>query len=115
VPELWDQIQCICDQFKDTVIDGLASEIQKRDRIDLVGAIRRARERVLSTWSDPTKRIAQVPGKEVLGRISEWSQKRLGVAFGAPAIAAHMTKAEIPDEVKTVIEAIETGQPFGSQ
>jgi putative AbiEii toxin of type IV toxin-antitoxin system len=76
VPELWDQIQCICDQFKDTVIDGLASEIQKRDRIDLVGAIRRARERVLSTWSDPTKRIAQVPGKEVLGRLSEWSQKK---------------------------------------
>ncbi len=113
--EIREKILAICEDFKDTVIDGIAAEIQKREKIDLVGANRRARERVADRWAEPEKRIALVPGKEVLSRVSEWSQKKWNVGFGTVTVAANMTPSEITGEVKAVIEAIESSQSFGDR
>jgi hypothetical protein len=110
--EITEKMLEICEDFKDTVIDGLAAEIQKRERIDLVGANRRARDRIATAWAKPETRIALVPGKEVLSKISEWSQRKWDVGFGTATVAANMTRSEIVSEVKTVIEAIESSQAF---
>jgi hypothetical protein len=111
--EILERILTICDDVKDGVIDCIAAEIQKRERIDLVGANRRARDQVSSLWGDPKTRIALVPGKEVLSRLSEWSQKKWSVGFGTGTVASQMSPSDITREVKTVIEAIETSRAFG--
>jgi hypothetical protein len=114
VSEIEDEIQRICDGLKDVVIDGIASEMQKRDRgLDLVAANRGSREYVNGIWCDPVSRRARVPGKEVLAEISGWSQRNYGVSFGAPMIAASLTPAEIDGEVRAVIDAIDAGTGLG--
>jgi hypothetical protein len=102
----------ICENLKAAVIDGTAAEIQKRERIDLVGANRRARDFVGEKWSDRHIRVALVPGKEALSHLSDWAQKKYSVGFGTATVAANMTSAEVPDEIKEIIEAIEAGQDF---
>lgn len=111
--EIEEKILTVCEDLKDTVIDGIAAEIQKRERIELVGANRRARQQVACVWENPKTRVALVPGKEVLSRVSEWSQKKWGVGFGTGTVAANMALSDFTGEVKMVIEAIETNQAFG--
>lgn len=47
----------------------------------------------------------------MLARLAEWSKNELGFAFGAPAIA-WQTTTDTPDEVVTVVSAIEAGVPL---
>lgn len=111
VEEIWAQILEICEHLKLAVIDGVASEIQRRDRsIDLVGANKRARANVGDRWTDPKKRVAIVSGKELLSRVSDWAQKNWRAGFGPGSVASGMTRLEVPREVKELLEAIESGK-----
>ncbi len=109
---VWNEILAICETLKNTVIDGVAAEIQKSKRVDLVAANREAREHVKCVWEDVDRRVAAVPGTEVLSRLSEWAQREFHVAFGPPAVARRMTRAEVPAEVVWIVEAIERGVGF---
>lgn len=110
--EVFAEMLRICETLKDTVIDGVATEIQKTERIDLVSANRRARDHVGGIWADEQRRVRAVPGKEVVSRLSEWSKNHCGVQLGAPALAREISRTEIAAEVRGVIEAIESSSPF---
>ena len=111
--ELRDKILEICDGERQTVEDGIASaSVQTNRRLDVATANRIARDRVKGIWQVEGKRPMAVSGKDLLASLSSWTQKEFGVAFGAPAIARHMTAGDIPAELAVVISAIEEGANF---
>lgn len=104
-----DQIDALAEKLKDTVIDGFAEQFIVADRARAGGAVKRARDWVNARWPDRGNRLAMVPGKELISRLSEWSKNNFGVSFGAVTILRAFKAQEIPHEVSAVIKAIETG------
>lgn len=98
--------------MQDLVLDNLANEILIRERCALQHANQRARQIVLQAWADPATRLELVPGKEMISRLSDWAQRNFGVSLNAGAIASSMRAEEIPEEMRSVLSAIEANVPF---
>jgi hypothetical protein len=111
--ELRGKILEICEQERHSVEDGMASALVQVDRkLDVITANKTARARVAEIWNVEGNRPMVVSGKDALARLSEWTQKELGVTFGPPAVARHMTAADIPRELAEVIRVIEEASNF---
>jgi hypothetical protein len=111
--EVHEKMIAICEGERSSVEDGVASALVQADRrLDVGTANKAARSRVGELWGSTQNRLALVSGKDLLARISEWTQGEFGASFGAPAIARQMKASDIADEVREVIGAIETGSPF---
>lgn len=111
--EVRDKILEICERERRSVEDGIASAlVQANRKIDVITANKMARARVDEIWKAESQRSNVVPGKEVLAKLSEWSQNEFGTSFGAPAVARQMTAADIPPELTSVVRAIEEGSGF---
>jgi hypothetical protein len=110
---LQDKILEICEQERRSVEDGIASAlVQANRRLDLITANQMARSRVDEIWKVKANRPNVVSGKDVLAKLSEWTHKEFGAAFGAPAVARQMTPTDIPPELADVIAAIEESSSF---
>ena len=101
-----------CEEEKDTVLDGIASELMAEDHRLGAGANKVARETLAPLWKDPRTRLSLVSGKSMLSRISAWSQKQFGVSFGANAVPKKFHANEVPDEIVSVLRAIEESEDF---
>ena len=113
--ELKRLILNICEGERHSVEDGLASAIIQEDRrIDVKTANRQARAEVENAWRSERSRQDMVSGKEVLAKLSDWTQRELGVSFGPPSVARAMAANDVPEELAEVIGAIEDGVPFPS-
>ncbi|MCU1300698.1 MAG: hypothetical protein JWQ87_982 [Candidatus Sulfotelmatobacter sp.] len=113
--ELNNKILEICERERRSVEDGMASAlIQANRKLDLISANKSARARVDEMWKVENNRPMLVSGKDLLARLSEWTQKEFGAAFGAPAIARHSTVNDIDPELASIIRAIEGGSDFPS-
>ena len=114
-PEIWKKILEICENERRSVEDGIAlALIQANRKLDLITANRMARSRVDQIWKTQANRPRMVSGKDILSKLSEWTQEEFGTAFGAPAVARQMTATGIPAELADVIAAIEEGLEFPS-
>ena len=94
--------------LKENVQDGIASEIQKRDKSLDYSTVRRivsTKMRVL--WKQP---LNVIPGKTFIKRLSEWSSKEYGVCIQAMSIIPFFEPAEVPQEIKDVISTIIEGR-----
>lgn len=60
-----------------------------------------------SAYATASGRMAIVSGKEVLSRMSAWSQRIAGVSFSPVAIARELRPNEVPSELQNVLTAIE--------
>lgn len=113
VEEIRLKILAICEGERHSTEDGFASAIMAADRrLDVSTANKMARAHVEANWHPEEGRVAVTSGKTVLSELSKWSQEHFGMAFGPPAVARHMSQAELPSEVVEVLRAVETGQPF---
>jgi hypothetical protein len=113
--ELHTKVLEICERERRSVEDGIASAIVQPDRkLDVGTANERARERVERAWGVEANRMSLVSGKDLLARLSEWTQKRVWGRIWAPAVARHMTAADISSEMAEVISAIEGAFNFPS-
>jgi len=59
--------------------------------------------------------LSVVSGKAVLSEVSTWSQNSFGVTFGAEQIARTLWREEIPQEISTVLDAVERARRFPSE
>lgn len=111
--EVEEQILAICELQKDQVLDEMALNLLNQDRsLGASGANKKARTLLIPLWADIERRKALVSGKEVLSRLSDWMQKACGVSFGPPAIAKILRQSEIDEEVKSLLNDIETCSDF---
>jgi DNA-binding TFAR19-related protein (PDSD5 family) len=113
IEEVIQKMEEICLNLKDEVFDALSAEIYSQDRkLGAGGANKLAREYIDKRWKSFDSRLSIVSGKEVITRVSKWSQDQYGVSLNASAIARQIRLEEIPNEVIAVIEAIEGCDPF---
>ncbi len=111
--EVGEKILELADSFRDLVTDSYANEFLTDDRAGgLQKANLAARAIVAAAWGGDEGKVARCPGKQVLARLSEWSQAEFGVSFGATTIAAEIGPSEVPDEVRQVVKAVEERRPL---
>lgn len=58
-------------------------------------------------WKDPERRLMLIPGKEALSVISKQAQDRFQISITATAIIEAMTVEDIPDEMRSLVEALD--------
>jgi hypothetical protein len=71
-----------------------------------------ARQKVERLWNTREGQRSIVCGKDVISRLSDWTQQTYGVILNGERILKRMKYHEIDQEVKEVITAIERAQPF---
>lgn len=95
------------------MVDCVATHIQSADRkLTVATANQRAREIVANRWKTHDDRMGVIPGKEAVSRISRWVQETYKVSVSGLLIAHHMLTTELPQELQTVLSAIEECEAF---
>jgi hypothetical protein len=111
--EVRNKILELCEQERRSVEDGIASSLMQADRkLDVSTVNKMARSRVSQFWKAENKRCMAVSGKYLLAALSTWIKEEFGFSFGPPAVARQMTTADIPEELVSIIRAIEEGAAF---
>lgn len=89
----------------------VADEIRMKDnKISVKTALDSARSTVKNKWK--LNPFFVLPGKTVIKRLSAWSHKTYGVAFDSLDLVHEFHPDEVPEEVRTVINAIIDGKAF---
>jgi predicted ATPase len=103
-----------CDEEKDTVFDAIATHLGHQNKtLGPGGANKAARKFLDQRWQHD--KLHLVSGKEILSRLSAWTQEHYGTALGAMAIAKAFHPTEIPTEMRTIITNIEEGTTLSSE
>jgi hypothetical protein len=106
-------IQAIADQEHDKLIDLLATEYQAEDKPGGVSkANPKARDLVKNAWKTLEGKQSLVPGKELIAKLSQWSQSKYKVSLSPIKILREMERREIHSELTDIVKKIEKGQPF---
>jgi hypothetical protein len=113
--EIRSKILQVCEEERQLVADGIASALMQSEKgLDVIKANKTARANVEAIWKIEENRLSIVSGKNVLARLSDWTQREFGTSFGAPAIARNINASEIPAELVEIIRAVEEGTEFPS-
>jgi AAA domain, putative AbiEii toxin, Type IV TA system len=113
VDEIYNKLEEIMNDLKDSVFDALSTEHLAQNRArGASGANQAARQVVNSQWATFEGRVSITPGKEVIRKLSEWSQQEFGVGLNALLIVRNMRVNELPDEVASLVTSIENMEPF---
>lgn len=75
-------------------------------------ANKQARSKIQECWVTMEGRISCVSGKDLLSKLSKWSQEKFRVSFGAVAILKELKRHEIDPEIVQVLTAIENATLF---
>lgn len=111
--EVLAQLQSICDELKDEIFDAIATELLAQNRgLGQGGANKRARSILDDRWKSNEDRLSIISGKAALSRLSHWSQEQFGVSLTASAIARSFKTNEVPQDMRTVLEAIANSSPL---
>jgi hypothetical protein len=57
-------------------------------------------------WAVPAIRLCMIPGKEALSKFNERLQARYGVSLTPTVIVEAMNSAEVPEDMRRLIETI---------
>lgn len=111
--EVEQKLEAIAEELKQEVIDCVATHIQSAERrLTVATANQRAREIVSNRWKTHDDRMGVIPGKEAMSRVSRWVQENYKVSVSGLLIAHHMIAAELPQELREVLTAIEECEAF---
>ena len=102
-----NKLKEIEDVLKETVQDGLGSEIEKQNnKLDFATVRQKVTARMKELWKKP---LNCIPGKELLKRLSTWASKEYGVSVQALSLISYFKPEEVPNEIREVITAIMNG------
>jgi energy-coupling factor transporter ATP-binding protein EcfA2 len=111
--EVADVLLKLAGNFRDEVLDGLASEILARERKLALGtANKRARERLDQAIQNVGSLLHLCPGKAAISSLSDWSQRQFGVQIAPLKLARSVRREEISPELVSVLSSIENAEPF---
>lgn len=108
-----EEIDRVVDGIREEILDAMATLQLARDKKGgLTKANKTARTILAKRWETREGRWAVAPGKGVISRLSDWSQREFGVGFGPEALAREMRAEEVDPEVTEVLEAIVAARPL---
>jgi len=103
-----NKLQKIVNGFREDVIDGLATEIQmQQKKLTLTTARKMAIARVDAVEHAFGGITRLAPGKDVISRLSSWSQEKFRVPLNALKLARAARSGEIDEEMTSVLSSIE--------
>lgn len=103
----------ILEGLKDQTFDAIAQYyFNKNKGKGFSNANKYARELVDEAWSSENGKLNICSGKEVISKMSGWSNEKYGVSFSSKSLARIMTVDEIPKEMKGVIHSLENNSAF---
>jgi energy-coupling factor transporter ATP-binding protein EcfA2 len=119
------KINELIEDCKEEIVDDFASEIAKYyrpanildDFIDGGDQLKYeaknfnklARAYVSRRW---TNKVSIAPGKRILKELNKWLSSDFKVSFGIIELASELTKQEMPEELKKIIDSIENNGEF---
>lgn len=113
VAEVETKLGEIAEDLKQDVVDCVATHIQSADRkLSVATANQKARVIVANRWKSLDERLGVIPGKEALSRVSRWVQDKYKISVSGLLIAHHMSSADVKEEMRDVLSAIEDCEPF---
>ena len=115
-PEIiFRKLVSLANEFRDEVHEHISNHIFLEDRSKGVRKSMRIASRFLNdVWKSEEAKLAIVPGKRLISRLSEWSQSEYGVSLNPAKIARNMKREDVPSEISEVLSAIEGVRPFHS-
>jgi predicted ATP-dependent endonuclease of OLD family len=102
-----EQIEMICNNLRFETFNNISNEIRKENPRESEKANKIADEIVEEHWKSIDGKLTLVSGKEVLERLSDWSNAEYHVSIGKIKIAKELREEEILPEMKKVLQAIE--------
>lgn len=113
VADVESKLEEMAEDFKQDVVDCVATHIQSADRkLSVATANQKAREIVANRWKTLDERLGIIPGKEALSHVSRWVQEKYKITVSGLLIAHHLTSAEINEEMRDILSAIEECENF---
>lgn len=101
----------IVDALLPAAQDCYVSEMHNADRAaGAATASRKAREYVAARVQGERGALGVVAGKEVLSRLSAWSQQHYGVSFGVNSLIRWLRRDEVDRELERLVRAISEGR-----
>lgn len=111
--EVSQMVISFADRLEDEILDAIATEFWANNRtLGQTGANRAARERIRDTRSNCGEITPLASGKQILGLLSEWSNREFGVSFSATNVAREIAAHELHPEMADVVRSMENGSPF---
>ena len=109
VEEITNRITEITLEMEDGVFDAISSELLIQNRGWNVSKSNKEARKIIAEVKEAEGGILSiVSGKELISNFSRWSQQEFGVSVSAISVAKMMQVNEIADEMKKVVNAIET-------
>lgn len=105
-------IDTICNDLYYETFDNISNEYRKSNRDKQEKANEETRKLMDEHWDSIDNKLKMVSGKEVISRLSKWSQEVFSVSFSSGTIVREMKAEEIDSEICSVIESIENNVPF---
>ncbi len=103
----------VAERLRMDTFNAMATAFQDEDRSGgVTGANKKAEARLNTVWKQSSGKLTVVCGKEVIHKLSEWSNRKYGVSFNAVKLARELSESEIDEEVKSVLSAIENCDDF---
>lgn len=96
-------------EMENDVLDQISNENVKKFKSDVSAANKYARDRIEKAKKSKHGLGLLVSGKRVISTMSGWANDNFNVSFRPIAIAREMYIDEVPDEMKTLLTAIEKG------
>lgn len=103
----------IADSLADDIVDNLADEIRQENRASgHKNANQKARHKVKEHRDTNGSIVGLASGKEIFSRLSKWASDHYNVSFSVKGALAELRKADVPDELAGVVDAIEGSRRF---
>ncbi len=113
VSDIQVKIDQIIESQKEGIQDNYANEFYLKNRsFGIQAANKSARTLLESSWLTIESRISICSGKDLISELSNWSNSKFGVSFNAARIVRTIREDEIPQEMKSIVGAIENGTNF---
>lgn len=112
IEEINEQIDLISQRLEDEIFDSLSTEILSRHKALGSGGANKEARRIIIDKKEKNEFLSIVSGKSMITNLLQWSQNEFGVSLSALKIAREFTIEEISEEIKSVVDAIEKGEPF---
>jgi len=112
--EISKQLEIIAEKLKDQTFDSLSNELFLQDKGHGVQkANQKARNLVDSEWNSLENKLSLVSGKDVISKLSKWTQDNYKVSLSPERIAKELNVDEISKEMVAVLKSIEQNKSFG--
>lgn len=103
----------VLEELKDQTFDAIAQHYFNQNKgKGFSNANKHARKIIDEAWLSETGKLSICSGKEVISKMSGWSNETYGVSFSSKSLARIITINEIPNEMKQVIYSLENNSSF---